>query len=781
MVFFADSTRLAASCRGTLASVPLPRSHPAVLCTLILLVSGPVLAQEIPGLKASRQLRIERIGTDHWRLTGNVEVEGENQTFYADEVEVFTQTHRILGRGNVVFTTAGHRIAADRMDFDYQTRTGVFDNASGSASLGDRVERSMFGTQEPDAYFYGERIEKLGPTKYRITKGGFTTCVQPTPRWELTSGSVTINLDEYAILRNSLLKVKGVPVLYMPIFYYPIQEDDRATGFLLPTYGTSTVRGQTLSNAFFWAINRSSDATLFHDWFSKTGQGTGGELRYVLGPGSDGSFRTYLLNERQTSYEAAAGDDPIVVPGRRSYEIRAGVNQVLPGRIRARGRIDYFSNVTVQQIYHQNIYDATQRSRSVGANVTGNWAGIGVNGSFDRRETFFGETNSTLYGGAPRISVNRAARQIGSSPIYYSAGGEYVNLLYQGRVDDRVVTDRGLWRVDFAPTLRAPLSRWQFLTINSSVTWRNTYYSESLQNGAQAPVGLWRRYFDLRSDVVGPVFTRVWNTPDNGYAEKFKHVIEPHVGFQRVTSIDNRDQIVLLHDGGDYVVGGVTRVTYGLTNRFLARTRSGGPRARSREFLTVSLNQSYYTDERASQFDQSYSTSFRGRPPSNFSPVSLGVRATPSDNVNAGLRLEYDPEIGAIQSINANGSVIVTDLVTATAGWSQRRLTLDALNPDLYQLDNFINAAASLRTRTNRVGGTYAFNYDIGRSTLLQQRLVGYYNAQCCGFAVEYQAFNFPRFDRFRVPQDRRFNFSFTLAGIGTFSNIFGALAGTPR
>jgi hypothetical protein len=30
------------------------------------------------------------------------------------------------------------------------------------------------------------------------------------------------------------------------------------------------------------------------------------------------------------------------------------------------------------------------------------------------------------------------------------------------------------------------------------------------------------------------------------------------------------------------------------------------------------------------------------------------------------------------------------------------------------------------------------------------------------------------------VVEDRRFNFSFTLAGIGSFSNFFGALGGAP-
>ena len=102
-----------------------------------------------------------------------------------------------------------------------------------------------------------------------------------------------------------MLRVKGVPLIYLPIIYYPIQDDDRATGFLMPTYGSSTVRGQSISNAFFWAINRSQDATFMHDWFSKTGQGMGGEYRYILGAGSKGSItRSYRSTRRR---RASAG------------------------------------------------------------------------------------------------------------------------------------------------------------------------------------------------------------------------------------------------------------------------------------------------------------------------------------------------------------------------------------------------------------------------------------------------------------------------------------------
>ena len=146
--------------------------------------------------------------------------------------------------------------------------------------------------------FRGEEIHKLGPDTYKIVHGAFTTCVQPTPRWEMVAGSVTFKVNDHALLTNSVLRVKGVPVMYLPIFYYPVQEDDRATGFLLPIYGTSTIRGQSLSNAFFWAINRSQDATFTYDWLLEDRSGLGGEYRYQLGRRQSRATRDRPLPER---------------------------------------------------------------------------------------------------------------------------------------------------------------------------------------------------------------------------------------------------------------------------------------------------------------------------------------------------------------------------------------------------------------------------------------------------------------------------------------------------
>ena len=742
----------------------------ALLVALSVLAASSSSAQ-VPGFSVSKQFKLDRLGGDHWRLTGQVEMERGDQKFFADVVDYFTTEDRIEASGNVVYVSKESRIAADRLTFNAKTNTGTFFNASGTMTLTTKVERSMFGSQEPEAYFYGERIEKVAPTKYRVHKGGFSTCVQPTPRWEIATSSATLTVDEYAILKNAVLNVKGVPLLYLPVLYYPINKDDRSTGFLIPQYGNSTLRGQTLSSAFFWAINRSSDATVNYDWFSLTGQAVGGEYRYIAAPGSEGNIRTYVLQQNATSYETGGS-----LPESQSFEIRGTAIQKLPGNMRARANVDYFSDITVQQSYYSNLYDASRRQRVYGGNVSGAWGAWNLSGTYNRNELFYGDTDSVTNGYGPRISFGRAQRKIGASPVYWSFGTDYSTVLREFNAAG-VTVDQGLNKFEFVPQVRVPFTRWPFLQLNGVVVWRNTWYSESLDTaGRQVEDPLLRQYLDLRGEVIGPTFTRVWDTPGNGYAEKFKHVVEPNFSVQRVTAIDNYDEIPKL-DSSDYTFGGTTRIGYGLTQRFLARQRSDG-RVNSREFLNVSLTQAYFTDERATLYDPAFMSSFAaGMEPSKFTPVALQARALPSQGANGSFRLEYDPNQSMITSMRANGSVNIKGS-SVTAGWSQRKYELQNI---FSRSDNYLNLGTNLRFAEGRLGGQYIFDYDFSRDRVMQQRIMGFYNAQCCGITVEYQRMNFPTYvdPRFAVPNDKRFTISFTLAGVGTFASPLGMLGGS--
>jgi hypothetical protein len=143
--------------------------------------------------------------------------------------------------------------------------------------------------------------------------------------------------------------------------------------------------------------------------------------------------------------------------------------------------------------------------------------------------------------------------------------------------------------------------------------------------------------------------------------------------------------------------------------------------------------------------------------------------------VNA--RIEYDPIISAIQSISLGGEASSPN-VFVNGSFSRRRLP-PGTAPDTS--NNLLSAGTQLRTDRNMLGGTYSFDYDFGRGVMVQQKIQGYYNAQCCGLIIEFQQANYPNlFNPLLIPQDRRFNISFSLGGIGTFSNFLGALAGQP-
>ena len=560
MVFFASLPRAKSRGRALPFALLAVTLKPAralfvvTLCALIqsLVAPAPAYAQgDFAGCKAQRssQLALNQVGPGHFRLSGTVEqpvqIDCDEFQLFADSVEHFQAEARLLASGHIVFVSGTNRISAEKLDFNTRTRTGTFYMASGTAVMKAAGPSTTAGEQEPYAFFWGKELHKLGPTKYKIVDGGFTACMQPTPRWEVKSGSFEVNIDDYVLLKNALFKVKGVPLLYLPMFYYPMEEDDRSTGFLMPSYGTGTIAGQKLTNAFFWAIGRSHDATFVHDWFTKTGYGIGSEYRYELGGGSRGNARFYRLNEKETT--VVLNGTPTDLPGRKSFTINGDMVQTIARAWRARAYVDYFSSLQTQQKYQQNVFHATNRTRRYGGNLSGSWAEYVVSATADQRDTFDTADRLIRYGDLPRVSVSRGERPIGKSSIYFGASGEYATFVRKTIDNEETLDDHGLTRLDVTPVLRIPFTKWPFLTANTVVSWRGTFWSESLARDesvgqiVQVPDKIGRSFFDVQSQITGPVFHRIW---ENANGRRIKHLIQPSVSIQRTTAVDNFDQIV---------------------------------------------------------------------------------------------------------------------------------------------------------------------------------------------------------------------------------------------
>lgn len=77
-----------------------------------------------------------------------------------------------------------------------------------------------------------------------------------------------------------------------------------------------------------------------------------------------------------------------------------------------------------------------------------------------------------------------------------------------------------------------------------------------------------------------------------------------------------------------------------------------------------------------------------------------------------------------------------------------------------------------MKPADKHIGGSYQINWDIVNHTIVQQRVLVFYNSQCCGISFDFQELG----AGLGVQADKRFGVSITLAGLGSFSNPMGSM-----
>ena len=689
----------------------------------------PLRAPHPPGsvtLNADEQEQIEK---GHIKATGYVDIVSGDIRVSADKVDFWSEEMRVIAEGNVVFQQGDQKIVGDRMEVDLETGTGRFYNA--------------YGNVGNDFYFQGDVVEKKSDDIYVVERGAFTSCAQPVPRWRFTSGKATIRRDHHVSLHGALLKVKSIPVLYLPYLYYPIDEKNRSTGLLLPQIGNSTFKGFMVSQGFFWAINRSHDATINVDWFSESGLGLGTEYRYMLTGRSRGRFESYYL------------DDKLVE--QKEWQIRANMNQELPAGFTTTARVDYFSSFAFQQRYQESFEDLTRRSKRATLNAVRSWSKYTLRFLYDRNETSF--SNSISFREIlPRIAFQGRPTKIGPTPILFgfsTSVSSFSRSVRQDRLDFQ--------RYDVLPTISYPFNRWPFLTARTSFITRFTRYTEQTDSTGEVvgdPVD--RTYSEVRIDVRGPTFSRIFNTPDNGYAEKYKHVIEPQLVWSYRSLVDNFDDIPKF-DSNDYVPG-TNQFSFAIVNRFMAKRKIGkSEKAVPYEFLTWTLAQRYFLQVEASLYDRQFSTPFftPDGVASKYSPVTSKLRFRPTGRLAASWNVEYDVNFKRMRSMSLVGSYrgewgnvsgSLAQSVQLTSGRERRNLRgVTSLNV----------------TRTVRI--RFESAYDVERDQLNLIRAGVNYNIQCCGFLAEWARYRFGT-----VRDENLFRFGITFANIGSFGTQLG-------
>ena len=232
------------------------------------------------GAKVSRYQQEQQIAT----LAGDVIMRQGSMQAEADEANLYQAENRGELVGNVKIRDNGSLVVGDRAEIQLDTGEAQVDNA----------EYVMHKSRIRGNALYAKRSENA---IIRLKDGTYTTCEPNSNAWQLKGNNITLNpATGFGTATNVTLRVKDIPVLYTPYIYFPI-DDRRQSGFLPPSFSTSSDTGFMLVTPYYFNLAPNYDATLYPRYMAKRGLLMEGEFRYLT-KSSEGQLGGAWLNDQ---------------------------------------------------------------------------------------------------------------------------------------------------------------------------------------------------------------------------------------------------------------------------------------------------------------------------------------------------------------------------------------------------------------------------------------------------------------------------------------------------
>jgi LPS-assembly protein len=467
--------------------------------------------------------------------------------------------------GQVELERADQHIATERLLYD--PGTGVV-TIPGPLEYRDqqvwfRGAEARYSMAEESGYFslvdYGltgssangsaEWVELVGGHTSRLHVIEYTTCPGEDPDWRLRARELELRHEEgMGSARGARLDFKGVPVLYVPWFTFPI-DDRRKTGFLYPGFGHNSDQGFEFSIPWYWNIAPHQDLTLEPRWFSKRGFMLGGEYRRLTRR-TNGSFAfDYMADDRETGEE------------RYHYTLRHRSTPAV--RWRTDLLLDRVSDTRYFQDYGTSLRQTARQFLYSNAALTGvgeHWDFLLAVDDFQVIDEGI-EAQNEPYRRLPRIAF-WLDRPIGPSGLTFGLDSELVAF-------DRDVGVTGA-RLDLFPNLYWDrYHRWGFFKPRVGYRYRAYNLDYQGQPGDESPsVGT-----TIASLDTGLVFDRA--TADGGY-----QTLEPRLFYLYVPYEDQDDLPVF--DSGEF--------TFGFSQLFNPNRFAGGDRQGDANQLSLAVS-----------------------------------------------------------------------------------------------------------------------------------------------------------------------------------------------
>jgi len=708
-------------------------------------------------------------------LRGKAEIEGSDVKLTADEIDYNDDTHEAEARGNVVFHqyARDEEVHADRVEYNTETETGTFYNVRGWSRTHVDARPGLLISNNP-LYFEGEWAERL-EEKYILHNGFVTNCKLPNPWWTLRGPTFDIIPDDRAIAHRSIFWLKRMPLFYTPYFYKSLEKLPRKSGFLMPNIGNSSVRGKMVGLGYYWAINRSYDATYRVQDFTQRGLAHHIDFRGKPHEGADFDAIFYGVQDRGLLQD----DGKRLKQG--GFSLYATGKADLGDGFTARGTVNYLSSLTFRQAFTESFNEAIfSENYSVGF-VTKHWSSFTFNTVFERLENFQSTQphDSIVIRKLPEFEFASRDRRLWDwLPIWVSFDSS-IGLL--GRTQLLFQTRRFSERADVAPRVMTAFD-WKGFHLVPSFSIRETHYGETQQDLQVTGQNLNRGTREFAADLIAPSLERTFNRK-TWLGDKLKHVIEPRVSYHYVSGVQDFNAVIRFDEMD--LVSNTNELEISLTNRLYAKRGN-----EVSEVFSWQLWQQRYFDPTfggavvpgqrnvvLSSVELTPYAFLNG--PRNYSPIVSVFRGSPRPGIGFEWRTDFDPLMNRFVN-----SGFTTDLRKGNYFISAGHNSVSCLpllpsdatqcqsaNPDTSRL--LSPKANQFRGRVgfgdpNHRGWNTAFDavYDYRQGIMQFATAQVTYNTDCCGFSVQYRRFNFG------VRNENQFRVAFSVANIGSFGTL---------
>lgn len=191
---------------------------------------------------------------DQYTATGDVELRYQERTLRAGSVGYDAKAEVIEAVGDVrIYQPDGTAAFADRLIANEALTQGV---ATGfSARLPDNGKLAA------------ANAVIVSDTRTEMNRAIFTTCdtchedgSDKTPSWSISADRIVRDEQDQAIYyRNAVIRIKDIPVLYLPVFSQPDPAADRKSGLLAPQIQHTARRGLSYEQPYLWSISPYQD------------------------------------------------------------------------------------------------------------------------------------------------------------------------------------------------------------------------------------------------------------------------------------------------------------------------------------------------------------------------------------------------------------------------------------------------------------------------------------------------------------------------------------------